>query len=54
MKTEEYEDIVKTITKFQGLSKDCAKMLVEKYSRYAFSHLFTNICILYIHCKKCQ
>lgn len=32
MKTETYSDITTTIRNFRGLSKDCAKMLKEKYN----------------------
>lgn len=32
MKLELYNDIVGSIRKFRGLSKDCGDMLKEKYS----------------------
>ncbi|XP_011505349.1 PREDICTED: uncharacterized protein C15orf41 homolog [Ceratosolen solmsi marchali] len=32
MKLEEYKQIQKTINEFQGLSKDCSKMLITKYN----------------------
>lgn len=33
MKLEQYEDIVRTINEFKGLSKDCSEMLLEKYKK---------------------
>lgn len=32
MKTEMYNEIMMTIRNFRGLSKDCAKMLKEKFN----------------------
>ncbi|XP_012231070.1 CDAN1-interacting nuclease 1 isoform X1 [Linepithema humile] len=39
MKTEVYNDIIMTIRSFRGLSRDCAKMLKEKYTNILASTL---------------
>ncbi|XP_058808547.1 CDAN1-interacting nuclease 1 isoform X2 [Phymastichus coffea] len=43
MKIEEYREIIKTIKQYQGLPKDCSKMLITKYNRF---HPFTLKSIL--------
>ncbi|XP_011134909.1 uncharacterized protein C15orf41 homolog [Harpegnathos saltator] len=41
MKTELYNDIITTIRNFRGLSKDCAKMLKEKYNDIPVNTLYS-------------
>ncbi|KAI4501532.1 hypothetical protein M0802_003409 [Mischocyttarus mexicanus] len=41
MQLELYNQIVTSIHKFNGLSKDCAKMLKEKYDNVPINTLFS-------------
>ncbi|XP_043484993.1 CDAN1-interacting nuclease 1 [Leptopilina heterotoma] len=54
MKQNEYDSILKTIRSFRGLTRDCSKMLVEKYSHINKYALFSILAIEVQQRMKCM
>lgn len=52
MKLELYNDIVATIRKYRGLSKNCAKLLTEKYSDIPINTLYSILSLEIQHKMK--